>query len=86
VVYQYRTAEKQWPVLLHANVCVRRGEGTRAWISVRDTMPPNNPEDAFKVTFESDSIGRSPWELIDALQRMIIQLERQLLLAGAIRR
>lgn len=69
--------KQDWPVLIHAMVCVRKGAGTTGWLHWVDTVPPNKPEERLKVSYESPSRSRSTDDMVSVLETMIKQLRRQ---------
>ena len=82
----YLWAEKDWPVLLHVVIAVRRHGRTRAWLSFARTGVVMGPTDKFRVDYTSDARDGSLEAMEDILQTMLKQLRRQRELAQEIQR
>jgi len=73
----FRSDEKDWPVLLHAMVCVRQGARTSGWLKLTRTGPSRGFVEGARADYTSDARDDSYDALIGVLERMIEQIRRQ---------
>lgn len=82
----YPWSEKDWPSLLHVQVCVRPSNGTVARISYSNTARLQKDTCLMHVNYTSDARKRAPEDLLEVLETMVKQLRRQMDLGKAVSR